>query len=233
MICACGLVISSLIIFEAVMHQVTWYKNDLLLYDWSISISQNSWTNNEIDLIWLKTVFNKYTKNWTVDQYRLLILDGHSSYVTPEFNQYCLNQLIIVLYMSLHSSHLLQLLNVSCFSVLKQSYRKCVETLMSLDVNQINKQKFLSIYQKAHTETLHLNNVWSNFAATELVSYESNCVLSLLHIQYHMSLLQLHSQTQLTWTAETSHDIVELKHQTKLIKQYLWHHMQSSLSSTE
>ena len=85
-ICVCDLIISSLIIFKAVMHQVTWYKNSLLLYDWSISISQNGWTNNEISLIWLKTVFNKYTKNWTVDQYRLLILDGHSSYVTPEFN---------------------------------------------------------------------------------------------------------------------------------------------------
>jgi len=40
-VCVCSLAISPLIIFEAVMHQVTWYKNDLLLYDWSISVSQN------------------------------------------------------------------------------------------------------------------------------------------------------------------------------------------------
>ena len=32
---------------------------------------------------------------------------------------------------------------------------------------------------------------------------------------------------------ETPYDIVELKHQTKLIKQYLQHCTQSSLSSTE
>ncbi len=30
-------------------------------------------------------------KNQTVDQYRLLILNSHDSYVTSEFNQYCLN----------------------------------------------------------------------------------------------------------------------------------------------
>ncbi len=91
MICVCSLTISSLIIFKAVMHQVAWYENSLLLYNWSIDVSQNGWTNNKIGLIWLKTVFNKHIKNHSVDQYRLLILDGHSSYVTPEFDQYCLN----------------------------------------------------------------------------------------------------------------------------------------------
>jgi len=94
-------------------------------------------------------------KNHSVGQYRLLILDGHSSYIMFEFDQYCLNQSIIILCMSLHSSHLLQSLNVDCFSVLKQLYEKCVEMLMSLDINQIDKQKFLSIYQKAHAEALH------------------------------------------------------------------------------
>ena len=38
-ICVCDLIISSLIIFEAVMHQAAWYENSLLLYDWFISIS--------------------------------------------------------------------------------------------------------------------------------------------------------------------------------------------------
>ncbi len=154
-VCVCSLAISSLIIFEAVMHQAAWYKNSLLLYNWSISISQNGWMNNKIGLIWLKIIFNKYIKNWTVDQYRLLILDSHDSYIMSEFNQYCLNQLIIILCMSSHSSHLLQLLNVDCFSVLKQLYRKCIETLMSLDVNQIDKQKFLSVYQNTCAEALH------------------------------------------------------------------------------
>jgi len=98
-------------------------------------------------------------KNYSVDQYRLLILDSHSSYVTFEFNQYCLNQSIIVLCMSLHLSHLLQLLDVDCFLILKQSYKKCIEMLMSFNVNQIDKQKFLSIYQKACIKALHQNNI--------------------------------------------------------------------------
>ena len=37
-ICTCDLVIPSLIIFEAVMHQAAWYKNGLILYNWSIGV---------------------------------------------------------------------------------------------------------------------------------------------------------------------------------------------------
>ena len=118
-ICACGHTIPPLIIFEAVMHQAAWYENSLLLYNWSIAVSENGWMNNQIGLTWLKTVFNKHTKDCSVDQYRLLILDGHGSHVTPEFNQYCLECSIIILCMPPHSSHLLQPLDVDCFSVLK------------------------------------------------------------------------------------------------------------------
>jgi len=76
-----------------------------------------------------------------------------------EFDQYCLKHLIIILCMSLHLSHLLQPLDVDCFSVLKHLYKKHIEMLMSLNVNQIDKQKFLSIYQKVCTEALCQNNV--------------------------------------------------------------------------
>jgi hypothetical protein len=232
-ICARGLAIPPLIIFEAVMHQAAWYEKDVLPHHWSIGVSPNGWTNNEIGLIWLKTVFDKYTKNRSVGRYRLLILDGHGSHVTPEFDQYCLDQSIIVLCMPPHSSHLLQSLDVGCFSVLKRSYGKRVETLMSLGVNQIDKQEFLSIYQDARAEALHQNNVRSGFAATGLVPYEPDRVLSLLHVQYHTPSPQLRPHTQPAWTAETPHDIVELEHQTKLIKQHLRCRTQSPPSPTE
>jgi len=232
-VCARGLAIPPLIIFEAVMHQAVWYENGLLPYDWSIGVSENGWTNNEIGLTWLKIVFDKYTKDRTIGRYRLLILDGHGSHVTPEFDQYCLERSIIVLCMPAHSSHLLQPLDVGCFSVLKRSYGKRVETLMSLGVNQIDKQEFLSIYQEARAEALHQNNIRSGFAATGLVPYKPDRVLSLLHAQYHMPSPQLRPQTQLAWTAETPHDVVELEHQTKLIKQYLRRRTQSPPSPTE
>jgi hypothetical protein len=61
---------------------------------------------NEIGLTWLN-LFYKYTKDRTVGTHRLLILDGHGSHVNPEFDQFCLDHKIIVVYMPAHSLHLL------------------------------------------------------------------------------------------------------------------------------
>ena len=37
-----GIAIPPLIIFKVVIHQAAWYKNDIIPYDWLISISDNS-----------------------------------------------------------------------------------------------------------------------------------------------------------------------------------------------
>jgi hypothetical protein len=70
-----------------------------------------------------------------------------------------------------HSSHLLQLLDVGYFSVLKRSYGRLVEQKMGL-------------YQQARAKALHESNLRCGFAATGLVPYEPDRVLSLLHTQF-------------------------------------------------
>lgn len=72
-----AITIPPLVIFEAVMHQAAWYEDGLLPYDWSIGVSENGWTNNEIGLTWLKEVFDTYTRDRTIGRYRLLFLDAH------------------------------------------------------------------------------------------------------------------------------------------------------------
>jgi hypothetical protein len=83
-----------------------------------------------------------------------------------------------------HSSHLLQLLDVGYFSVLKRSYGRLVEQKMGLGINYINKQEFLLLYQQARAKALHESNLRCGFAATGLVPYEPDRVLSLLHTQF-------------------------------------------------
>ena len=82
-----------------------------------------------------------------------------------------------------HSSHLLQLLDVSCFSVLKRLYRQQIERLMRNGVNYIDKQDFLEAYLAAHKETMTSANIHSSFAAAGLVPYDPERVLSKLHTQ--------------------------------------------------
>ena len=119
--------------------------------------------------------------------------------------------------MPAHSSHLLQPLDVGCFSVLKRLYGGLVEKQMGLGVNHIDKQDFLLLYQQARIEALHKKNVKSGFVATGLVPYEPDRVLSLLHARLNTPFPQLRPQTQPEWTAETPHDIIELQNQAELI----------------
>jgi hypothetical protein len=228
-----GSVIPPLIIFEAVMHQSTWYS--CIPHDWSIGVSENGWTTNEIGLFWLQNVFEKHTKDRTIGRYRLLILDGHGSHVTPEFDQYCLEHSIIVLCMPPHSSHLLQPLDVGCFAVLKRSYGGLVEQKMGLGINHIDKLEFLPLYQEARAQALLESNIKSGFRATGLAPFNPSAVLSLLPKYTTPSPLQPAVQlpSSRSWIAKTPHNILELQKQTQLLKQCLSQQDQSPPTPTE
>ena len=137
----------------------------------------------QIGLIWLQTVFNEHTKARTVGQYRLLILDGHGSHATPEFDRYCLDNAIITLCMPSHSSHLLQSLDVGCFSPLKRAYRHQIEICMQLGRNHIDKLDCLEAFKPARAAALSSSNIRSGFAAAGLVPHNPERVLSRLQLK--------------------------------------------------
>jgi hypothetical protein len=171
-------------------------------------------------------------KHYTVGRYRLLIFDSHGSHVTPKFDYYCHKNAIIVLCISAHSSHLLQLLDVGCFSPLKRFYRQEVEQLMSVDISHIDKQEFLQLYQRVRPKALHSTNIQSSFTATGLIRYNPNRVLRLLNAPLRTP-SPCRPPTASSWKAETPHNIIELQYQTELIKQYLKRRSRSPPSPTD
>lgn len=120
-ISAAGWAIPPFIIFAGQHHLSAWYKGNDIPSDWVISLSDNGWTTNELSISWLKH-FIKHIKERRVGGYQPLILDGHKSHQLVEFQQLCKESNIIALCMPLHSSHLLQPLDVGCFSPLKRAY---------------------------------------------------------------------------------------------------------------
>ena len=61
-------------------------------------------------------------KNYFTDVYQILIIDGHNSYIFAEFNEYCKFNNIITINMLVYSFHLLQLLNLGLYLLLKFVY---------------------------------------------------------------------------------------------------------------
>ena len=94
---ATGYLLPLLIIFKGKEHPDTWYKE--LPKDWSIAVSPNGWTTDEIGRYWVEKVFNLHTKDRCVGAYRLLVLDGHNSHSTAQFEHFCGENKIIPLYL--------------------------------------------------------------------------------------------------------------------------------------
>jgi hypothetical protein len=225
-----GVSIPPLVIFEAIMHQAAWYQ--AIPPDWSIGVSENGWTTNEISLAWLR-LFHEHTKDHIIGTHRMLVLDGHSSHINPEFDRFCLDHKIIVVCMPAHSSHLLQLLDVGCFSALKQAYGRSIEQMMAHSINHIDKHEFLPIYKQARQLALSPSNIQAGFAATGLVPYSPDRVLSQLHAEYYTPPPPQRPQSNGSWTAETPHNIEELEKQKALIQQLIRRRTRSPPSPTD
>ena len=165
-----------MVILKGQMQQRDWFEN--IPNDWTIGVSENGWTTDDLGFEWLKNVFDKYTAGRSVGAYRLLILDGHGSHFSPAFDQYCTAHSIIVLCMPAHSSHILQPLDVGCFAILKRYYGEAVAEVMRSGINHNDKTDFLMLYRPTRLRTFTADNIRSSFKATGLVPYNPEYVLT-------------------------------------------------------
>ena len=97
-------------------------------------------------------MFKPNTASKVVSKYRLLILDSHGSHATPEFDKFCKDYSIITLCIPAHSSHLLQLLDVGCFLLLKRAYGTQIGNYIRLGIHYVDKAEFLPVFMQARIQ---------------------------------------------------------------------------------
>lgn len=115
-----------------------------------------------------------------VGRYRLLVLDGHGSHLTPQFHKACND--IIAICVPPHSSHLLQPLDVGCFGPLTRAYGSYTQSKAQLGINHIDKLDFLEMFLNAHQEVFKPHNIQSGFFATGICPSDPERVLTKLNI---------------------------------------------------
>jgi hypothetical protein len=179
-VAATGRIILPFLIFAGKVLISTWYAN--LPRNWVIDVSPTGWINNDLALAWLKH-FDAHTKASSARVYRLLIIDGHESHCSIEFQDHCKQNKIITLCMPPHSSHLLQLLNVVCYSLLKRHYGDRISLLARSRIHYINKDTFLPAFKAAFEKTFTQENICAGFRGAGLVPYDPKVVLSKLDMQ--------------------------------------------------
>jgi hypothetical protein len=178
-ISAAGWAIPPFIIFAGQHHLSAWYEGNDIPSNWVINLSDNGWTTNELSIEWLKH-FIKHTKDRRLGSYQLLILDGHESHQSVEFQQLCKDSNIIALCMPPHSSHLLQPLDVGCFSPLKRAYSDQISHLIRDSINYITKLEFLPAFYAAYKKSITKENIRASFQGAGLVLFDSEAVIGKL-----------------------------------------------------
>lgn len=179
---AAGWSIPPFLIFTGKYHLSAWYEEVEIPRDWAIAVSDNGWTTNELGVEWLKH-FVKHTDSKVVGARRLLILDGHESHQSLEFQELCKENNIYTLCMPPHLSYLLQPLDVGCFSPLKRAYSREVENLIRHQINHITKFEFLPAFKAAFDRSFTPANICSAFRGAGLVPLQPDTVLLKLDVQ--------------------------------------------------
>lgn len=179
-ISAAGWAIPPFVIFAGKVLISSWYHDEPR--DWILETSPNGWTSNELAIAWLKH-FNVHTKARSVGSHRLLIVDGHGSHQLFEFHKMCKEEKIVILCVPSYSSHLLQLLAVMCFSMLKRAYEDEINDLARYSTKHIKKKGFLATFNKSLDKTFLEDNIRASFRVASLIPHNSEVVLSTHEVQ--------------------------------------------------
>ncbi|CEO59608.1 hypothetical protein PMG11_04280 [Penicillium brasilianum] len=222
-ICADGYSLPPCIIFKGQVYIAGWFESLNFPPNSRIEVSNNGWTTDEIGLRWLQKLFIPLTNSRVRGRFRLLILDGNGSHLTPQFDRICAENDIIPLCMPSHSSHLLQPLDVRCFAVLKRAYGRFVSDLARTGYNHIDKLDFLADYPRARLEAFQPNIIQSSFAATGIVPVNADRVLSKLNISIRTPspLSSRPSSRSSQFTPKTPKTAIQLEKQASMLKELL------------
>jgi hypothetical protein len=144
-----------------------------------MATSLTGWNNNDIGLAWLEQVFDRVTREKARTNWRLLILDGHSSHVTQQFINYCDSNKILLAVFPPHSTHTLQPLDVGMFGPLATAHS--TELSRHLQQSQgllpVKKGDFFEIFWAAWKASFTQGNILSSFEATGLSPMEADVIL--------------------------------------------------------
>ncbi|RKK08360.1 hypothetical protein BFJ66_g15418 [Fusarium oxysporum f. sp. cepae] len=226
-----GQAIPPFIIGAGQYHLANWYRESSLPGDWAIATSPNGWTDNEIGLEWLKH-FDRCTTKQSKNRYRLLVLDGHESHHSVDFERYCKANKIITLCMPPHSSHLLQPLDVGCFGLLKKAYGREIEHLIRCSVTHISKTEFFPAFYTAYQATMTEKNIKAAFRGAGLAPLDPESVISKLDVQLRTPTPAEEVVSPSTpWVLKTPKTILEADSQLEYLERRIKRHKSSSPES--
>ena len=99
----------------------------------------------------------------------MLIINDHKSHISVKFNDYYKFNNIITVNIPVHSSHLLQSLNIRIFSSLKAAYNHQINLFIRAFINHIMKLEFFIVYLVARDKIFIEKNIKRVFKKADIL----------------------------------------------------------------
>lgn len=133
--------------------------------------------------------------------------------------------------MPVHSSYLLQPLDVAYFSPLKRKYGDMISGLACNRTHYISKEAFLPVFKTAFEQSFTKENIQAGFRGAGLVPHDPEAVLSKLDVVVQTP--KSSPRRGATWEAQTPRNAREVEAQSTLILQRVKNRPRSSTSSLD
>ena len=130
--------------------------------------------------------------------------------------------------MPAHLLHLLQLLNVGCFSPLKRAYSNKISSLARYGSKQIKKEAFLPAFKVAFEKAITKANICAGFRGAGLAPHDPEAVLSRLDVVLRTPTPPNAEDT--LWESKTPSNLREIEAQLTLICDRMQRHRDSPVS---
>lgn len=125
----------------------------------------------------MQKVFKLSTREHANGKPEILISDGFETHESLDVLTFYFRNNIILCRLPSHTSHKLQLYNVSVFGPLKTAYREQVERLERRGANIVNKEHFFLLYRRARDAAFTTRRIRSGWSKAGLFPFKPSCVL--------------------------------------------------------
>src|SRR5436190_22945519 len=127
-------------------------------------------------MLWMKKDFDPQTREKANGEYRVLLMDGHSSHYTLDLLQYANDNKIIILGYPPHCTHVLQGLNVVCFAKMKSEFRREIQAFEDLHFSKVTKSDFAGVFGWAFLRAFTPDTIKAAFAATGVCPFNPSAI---------------------------------------------------------
>src|SRR5437762_4693490 len=176
---AAGTAIPPYIILPGVEIQAKFFYNRLDTRD-TINVSPTRYTEDHIALAWLEH-FHRTTVPKDPDEWRIIIIDGHGSHRTKEFNRRASELKICVNCLPPHATHRLQPCDVGVFGVYKHYHQQAIIASIDRGIFDYGKDDFVAGLQDIRERTFKCHTIISAWEKCGIYPHNPAIVLDQLN----------------------------------------------------